>query len=163
MSRPSWDEYWLNLLPLLALRSTCLRKGRQASAIITINDQIVTTGYNGAPKHLKHCAELGGCLRDREGIESGTHQERCRAVHAEQNAIVQAAVQGRSILGGTIYTTMQPCVLCARLIINAGLLRVVYTTQYPDDLGLDMLREAQIEVLGTKDGNTFYSSTFSML
>ena len=163
VNRPSWDEYWLNLLPWLALRSTCLRKGRQAAAIIVVDDQIVTTGYNGAPRKLKHCEELGGCLRDREGIKSGTHQERCRAVHAEQNAIIQAAVQGRSISGGTLYTTMQPCVLCSRTIINARIERVVFTTTYPDDLGLDMLQEALIEVLGVKDGNVFYQSTFTTL
>ena len=158
--RPSWDEYWLNLLPLLALRSTCLRKGRQASAIITIDNQIVTTGYNGAPRGLAHCEDLGGCLRDREGIKSGTYQERCRAVHAEENAIVQAAVQGRSIAGGTLYTTMQPCVMCSRKIINARIRRVVFTRKYPDDLGLDMLQEAEIPVLGIENQKVFFESSF---
>lgn len=157
MDRPSWDEYWTALLPLLARRSTCIR--RQLAAIIVVNNQIVTTGYNGAPKHLPHCEDMGGCLRDQEGIKSGTHQERCRAVHAEENAIIQAAVQGRSIVGGILYSTAQPCVMCSRKIINAGLKRVVFQEKYPDDLGLDMLKAAGLELKGmTKNGRPFYST-----
>jgi len=145
MNRPSWEDYFLDMLPKVAARSTCLR--HKLGAIITVDNQIVTTGYNGAPKGLKHCDELGGCLRDKENIPSGTQQERCRAVHAEENAILQAAVRGLSIAGGVLYTTMQPCVMCARKIINAGILAVYYQVEYPDKAGIKMLNEATIPVI----------------
>jgi len=140
MTRPSWDQYWLSLLPLLARRSTCLR--RQAAAIITMDNFIVSTGYNGPPRGFEPCDETEeGCLRDHYGIESGTRQEVCRAVHAEQNAIIQAARRGGGIDGGTMYCSIQPCIMCARQIINAGIKRVLYLETYPDTMGIDMFHE----------------------
>jgi dCMP deaminase len=144
MRRPTWDEYFVDLVPLIARRSTCLR--HHIGAVITVDNQIVTTGYNGPPKGCKHCDELGGCLRDREKIPSGTRHERCRAAHAEQNAIIQAAVRGISIKGGTLYTTYNPCMICSRAIINAQLRRVVFYKHYPDEMGWEMLEEAGIEL-----------------
>lgn len=144
MTRPGWINYFMSMLPLIARRSTCER--HQVGAIITIDNQIVTTGYNGAPRGLKHCSELGGCMRDRDKIPSGTRQEHCRAVHSEQNAILSAAARGISVAGGTMYVSLQPCGLCARSIINAQLSRVFYGEAYPDPPGIEMLQEAGIDV-----------------
>ncbi len=141
--RPSWDEYFMTMAELASSRSTCRR---QVGAVITKNNEIVSIGYNGAPKGLKHCSELGGCLRTLNHIPSGTRQEFCRAVHAEQNAIIQAAKQGVSILGGTLYVTTYPCSICARMIINSELKRIVYKGDYMDDNSKAMLAEADIVV-----------------
>ena len=123
MNRPSWDEYFMQMAELTAQRSTCLR--RQVGAIIVKEKHIIATGYNGAPKGLPHCEELGGCLREKLEIPSGERHELCRALHAEQNAIIQAATLGQSIEGATIYITHQPCIICAKMIINAGISRIV--------------------------------------
>ena len=116
--RPSWDEYFMQMAQLTAQRSTCLR--RKVGAVIVKDKHIIATGYNGAPRGLKHCVELGGCLREKLKIPSGQRHELCRALHAEQNAIIQAATLGQSIEDGTIYITHQPCAICAKMIINAG-------------------------------------------
>ena len=122
--RPDWDEYFMEMAALTARRSTCLR--RQVGAVIVQNKHIIATGYNGAPRGLTHCGDLeGGCLRQQLGVPSGERHELCRALHAEQNAIIQAAALGNSIEGGTIYITHQPCVICAKMIINAGIQRIV--------------------------------------
>ena len=121
--RPSWDEYFMQMAQLTAQRSTCLR--RKVGAVIVKDKHIIATGYNGAPRGLKHCVELGGCLREKLKIPSGQRHELCRALHAEQNAIIQAATLGQSIEDGTIYITHQPCAICAKMIINAGLKRIV--------------------------------------
>ncbi len=144
MKRPDWNNYFLNMLAPIAARATCER--RQIGALITLDNEIISTGYNGPPKGLKHCGELGGCLRDKAGIESGTEQQVCRAVHAEQNAILQAAFHGRKIRGGTLYTSTSPCVICAKFIINAGITEVIYLEGYPDELSMEMLGEASIQV-----------------
>lgn len=140
--RPSWDSYFLQLAFVVAGRSTCLR--RQVGAVMVKEKQILSTGYNGSPSGLLHCDEVG-CLRQNLGVPSGERHEICRAVHAEQNALVQAAKHGVAINGADLYVTHQPCVLCTKLLINAGIQRVVYTHAYPDQLAVDMAREAGLE------------------
>lgn len=142
--RPSWDEYFMEIVNVVKKRSTCIR--RQVGALIVMDKRILSTGYNGAPIGLKHCEEVG-CLREKLGVPSGQRHELCRALHAEQNAIVQAANSGISIKGATIYVTDQPCVLCAKMIINAGIKRVVFSGDYPDKLSTEMLKEAGIELI----------------
>lgn len=144
-NRPSWDEYFMQMAELTAQRSTCLR--RSVGAVIVKDKHIIATGYNGAPRGISHCGERGGCLRQKMQIPSGQRHELCRAVHAEQNAIIQAATLGQSIEGGTIYITHQPCVVCAKMIINAGLKRIVVREGYPDDLAVEILDEAGLEII----------------
>ncbi len=144
MNRPSWDEYFMQMAELTAKRSTCLR--RQVGAIIVKDKHIVATGYNGAPKGLPHCDELGGCYREKLGIPSGERHELCRALHAEQNAIIQAATLGQSIEGATIYVTHQPCIICAKMIINAGISRIVVRSGYPDKMSEEMVKEANLKI-----------------
>ena len=146
--RLSWDEYFMQMAELTAKRSTCLR--RQVGAVIVKNRHIIATGYNGAPRGLKHCDELGGCLRQQLGVPSGQRHELCRALHAEQNAIIQAATLGQSIEDGTIYVTHQPCVICAKMIINAGIKRIVVRETYPDEMATEILDEAGIRVIHLK-------------
>ncbi|MBC7314908.1 MAG: cytidine/deoxycytidylate deaminase family protein [Chloroflexi bacterium] len=139
--RPSWDEYFVEIARQVATRSTCLR--RHVGAVIVRDKRILSTGYNGAPRGLPHC-DVVGCLREKLGIPSGQRQEICRGLHAEQNAIIQAALHGVSIEGGTIYVTHQPCITCAKMIINSGIVRVVCADGYPDDLARQMLQEAHV-------------------
>lgn len=143
-TRPSWDEYFLEIIELIKQRSTCLR--RQVGAIIVKDKRILATGYNGAPKNCSHCLDIG-CLREELNIPSGERHELCRAAHAEQNAIAQAAEYGISVKGATMYVTHQPCVMCAKIIINAGIKRIVYSGDYPDKLSLKLLNEAGIELI----------------
>ena len=143
--RISWDEYFIDMAILVARRSNCV--SRQVGAVITVDNQVVSTGYNGAPKHLHHCIDAGGCLRKLNNIESGTRQEICRAVHAEQNAIISAAVKGVSIKGGTLYLNTYPCSICTRMLINAEIKRIVYDSNYNDPLSKEMLDESGIEVV----------------
>lgn len=142
--RPSWDEYFMNMLEVIKTRSTCIR--RQVAAVIVKDRQIISTGYNGSAKGLRHCEEVG-CLREQMGIPSGQRHELCRGIHAEQNAIIQASLHGVSIEGADIYITCSPCVLCSRMLINAGIKRIVYRGDYPDELAMDMLKEAGIELV----------------
>lgn len=146
--RPSWDEYFMEIADVVAKRSNCV--SRKVGAVITVDNQIVSTGYNGAPKGLHHCVDQGGCLRKLNKIESGTRQEVCRAAHAEQNAIISAAVKGVSIKGGTIYTNTYPCSICTRMIINAEIKKIVYDSDYSDPLAKEMLDESGIKVLRLK-------------
>ena len=143
--RPNWDEYFMEVAKLTATRSTCLR--RQVGAVIVKDRHIIATGYNGAPRGLPHCDERGGCLRQELGVPSGQRHELCRALHAEQNAIIQAATLGQSIEGGTIYITHQPCAICSKMIINSGINRIVVNEGYPDDLALEFLDEAGLKVI----------------
>lgn len=142
-TRPRIDIYFLNIASIVATRSTCLRN--HVGSVIVKNKRILSTGYNGAPSGMEHCLDIG-CVRDLENIPSGTRHEKCRAVHSEQNAIIQAAIHGVSIEGATIYCTHQPCILCAKMIINANIKRVVYRNGYPDEDSLKFLRDASIEV-----------------
>jgi len=146
--RPDWNQYFMDIAELVKTRSTCLR--RQVGAVIVKDKRILTTGYNGAPSGMRHCLELGGCLRDQMNIPSGERHELCRALHAEQNAIIQAAYHGISISGSTIYVTLQPCSLCAKMIVNAGIVRIVFKGSYPDDLSMAILEEAKIDLVNYK-------------
>ncbi|MDY6986361.1 MAG: cytidine/deoxycytidylate deaminase family protein [Candidatus Thermoplasmatota archaeon] len=142
-TRPSWGNYFMRVAFLVAERSTCLR--RRVGAVVVKDKRILTTGYNGAPRGLKHCAEVG-CLRERLSIPSGQRQEICRGIHAEQNAIIQAAIFGASIDGSTIYTTNFPCITCTKMIINSGIIKIIYADEYPDELSKELLAESSIEV-----------------
>ncbi len=147
--RPTWDEYFMEMAELTAKRSTCLR--RHVGAVIVKDKHIIATGYNGAPRGLSHCADLGGCLREKLGVPSGERHELCRALHAEQNAIIQAATLGQSIEGASIYITHQPCVICAKMIINAGIDKIVVKEGYPDELSMELLEEAGKRVIMAHD------------
>jgi len=129
----------------VATRSTCLR--RKIGAIIVKDKRILTTGYNGAPKNVKSCLEIGSCLREELGIPSGQRHEICRALHAEQNAIIQAAYHGVSVNGSVLYCNTQPCVMCAKMIINSGITKIYYQQEYPDMLALELLGEADIKLV----------------
>lgn len=139
-----WDDRFIELSKQIANWSSCFQSGRKIGAIIVKNKRIVTTGYNGAPAGLKSCVERGECMRRRLNIPSGTRHELCYAIHAEQNAIIQAAKLGISIDGATLYCTHQPCAICAKMIINAGIVRVVYAEGYPDDFSLEIFDEANV-------------------
>ena len=146
--RPSWDEYFMEIAEVVKKRSTCIR--RHVGAIIVKDKQILTTGYNGAPRNLEHCEKIG-CKREQMKVPSGERHELCRALHAEQNAIIQAAYSGVSINGATLYVTTRPCVLCAKMCINAGIKRIIYKGDYPDTLSMELLDEAGIEMVKFKD------------
>ena len=135
----------MEIADIVKTRSTCIR--RQVGAVIVKDNRIITTGYNGAPSGLTHCIDNGGCERERLNVPSGQRHELCRALHAEQNAIIQAAKIGVSTEGATIYITTQPCVICAKMIINAGIKKVVYKASYPDEMAMNMLEESGIEVV----------------
>ena len=139
-----WDARFMQLTETVATWSSCFQENRHGGAIIVKDKRVMTTGYNGAPAGIKTCVERGECLREKLGIASGTRAELCYAVHAEQNAIIQAARLGSSIDGATLYCTHQPCVLCAKMIVNAGIKRVVYREGYPDDFARQMLGEGGV-------------------
>jgi len=139
-----WDKRFMELTKSIANWSSCYQDNRKVGAIIVKNKRIITTGYNGAPAGLPSCAERGECLRRKLSIPSGTQQELCYAIHAEQNAIIQAARLGISIEGATLYCTHQPCVICAKMIINAGISRVVYGEGYPDAFAVKLLNQSNI-------------------
>ena len=141
--RVSWDEYFIGIVDLIKTRSTCLR--RQVGALIVKDKRILATGYNGSPVNCEHCLDVG-CIRERLNVNSGEKHELCRSIHAEQNAIVQAANTGVSIKDSIIYISHQPCVLCSKIIINAGIIEVVYREDYPDKIGLELLKESNIKV-----------------
>ncbi len=142
--RVSWDEYFMEIAEIVKTRSTCIR--RQIGAVIVKDNRIITTGYNGAPSGCRHCTEIGSCYRQEHNIPSGERHELCRAIHAEQNAIIQAAKIGNTTDGATIYVTNQPCVICAKMCINAGIKRIVYKDGYPDELAMKMLEEAGVQI-----------------
>ena len=142
--RPSWDEYFSSIARLVATRSTCLR--RNVGAVVVKNKQVLATGYNGAPMGVEHC-EKTGCLRQKLNVPSGERHELCRALHAEQNAFLQAARHGVSLDGATIYITTQPCSICAKMIINVGIKKIVFEGDYPDVFALGFLEEAGIELV----------------
>jgi len=142
-ARPEWDTYFLDIVEVVSRRSTCLR--RSVGAALVSDRRILATGYNGAPSKLKHCLEIG-CLRDQLKVPSGERHELCRGLHAEQNVIIQAALHGVRTKGSTLYCTNQPCVICAKMIINAGIVRVVIHDGYSDKLATSMLKEAKIKV-----------------
>lgn len=141
--RPGWDKYFMDIARVVAGRSTCTR--RQVGAVIVKDRRILATGYNGAPPGLAHCLDVG-CLREKIGVPSGERHELCRGLHAEQNALIQAAVYGTAIGGSAVYVTCQPCVLCAKLLISAGISRVVFCGDYPDELARELFLEAGVKL-----------------
>jgi len=141
-----WDARFLEITHTIANWSSCYQENRKIGAIIVKNKRILTTGYNGAPAGVTSCVERGECLRRKLNIPSGTRHELCYAVHAEQNAIIQAAKLGVSIDGATLYCTHQPCVLCAKMIVNAGIVRVVYSDGYPDEFSMEIFKESSVSV-----------------
>lgn len=147
--RPSWDDYFMEIAGVVATRSTCIR--RRVGAIIVKEKRILATGYNGAPAGILHCEEKG-CLRAQLAVPSGERHELCRGLHAEQNAIIQCAVHGVSMQGAILYSTTQPCVLCSKMLINAGIKTIIFQGSYPDELSLSLLQEAGVELrlLGKK-------------
>ncbi len=142
-----WDCRFMELTETVAKWSSCYQENRHVGAVIVKENRVMATGYNGAPAGIKSCEEKGECLRRKLNIPSGTQHELCFAVHAEQNAIIQAAKFGININGATLYCTHQPCVICAKIIINAGIKRVVYKEGYPDDFSMQLFAEANVEVV----------------
>jgi dCMP deaminase len=142
MTRKSKDVYFSEIADLVSTRSTCLRNN--VGAVIVKDSQILSTGYNGAPKGLPHCEELGGCMRAKMNVPSGTHHELCRGLHAEQNAIIQAAYHGVSVKGAKLYCTTQPCSICIKMIINAGITEVIYMEPYQDKLAIELVEQSDL-------------------
>jgi dCMP deaminase len=141
--RPDWDQYFMEIAGIVAKRSTCMR--RNIGAIIVKERRMLSTGYNGAPSGLSHCEQVG-CIRELRGVPSGERHELCRGLHAEQNAIIQAAYHGVSIKGSLLYCTHHPCSLCVKMIINAGIIQVSYLEGYPDELAVQLISESGIIV-----------------
>ena len=143
-NRPSWEAYFMDIAVLVAKRSTCLR--RMVGSAVVKNKRILATGYNGAPTGIRHCMEVG-CLRQQMNVASGERHELCRGIHAEKNAIIQAALHGVSIKGASLFCTNLPCSICAKMIINAGIKKIYHRDGYADLMSTDMLGEAGIEVI----------------
>lgn len=143
MTRPSWSEYFMTIAKLVSKRSTCLR--RNIGAVLVKDKRIIATGYNGAPTGIRHCEDTG-CLREKLGIKSGERHELCRGLHAEQNVIIQAAYYGVSTKDTVLYSTHKPCIICSKMIINAGIKKIYYLEGYPDPLADEMIAEAHIEI-----------------
>lgn len=143
VDRPDWDHYFMQIASVVSSRSTCMR--RQVGALLVLNKRILTTGYNGAPGGLGHCREVG-CIRKEKQIPSGERHELCRGLHAEQNAVIQAAVHGVAIKGAALYCTHHPCVVCAKMLVNAGVSSLVLKDNYPDNLAKNIFTEAGIVV-----------------
>jgi dCMP deaminase len=144
MSRPDADEYFMKMVDLVSSRTTCLR--RRVGAVLVKDGHVISTGYNGAPRGLKHCEEVG-CIREQMKIPSGERHELCRAVHAEQNAVIQAAYHGIATKGATLYTTGWPCTMCSKIIINAGIEEIVFRDDnYNDPLSKEILKESGIKM-----------------
>lgn len=151
MDYKKWDKRFMDIAKEVGKWSSCFQDNRHIGAVIVKDKRILTTGYNGAPKDVKSCVERGECLRRVNNIASGQRQEFCYGVHAEQNAIVQAAYLGVSVKDATLYCTHQPCSVCARLIINSGIKRIVYNEGYPDEFSLKLLNEAGVEIIKLED------------
>ncbi|MGB4139684.1 MAG: cytidine/deoxycytidylate deaminase family protein [Limnochordia bacterium] len=143
-TRPSWEQYFMEIAKLVSTRSTCLR--RKVGAVLVRDKHIIATGYNGAASGLEHCS-VRGCLRQEMNIPSGQRHEMCRGVHAEQNAIIQAALHGVSTSGSVLYCTDQPCILCSKMLINAGITKIYFQGEYPDELARAMLEEANVALV----------------
>ncbi|MHA2084912.1 MAG: deoxycytidylate deaminase [Candidatus Thorarchaeota archaeon] len=142
MARKSKDVYFAEIADLVSTRSTCLRNN--VGAVIVKDSQILSTGYNGAPKGLPHCDELGGCLREKLDVKSGERHELCRGLHAEQNAIIQAAYHGVSVKDSKMYCTTQPCSICTKMIINAGITEVIFIEDYEDELAKELVEQSDL-------------------
>lgn len=143
-TRPTWNQYFMEIAVLVAKRSTCMR--RAVGAVIVKNKRILATGYNGAPSGIRHCVEVG-CMRETMQIASGERHELCRGIHAEQNAIIQAAYHGVPIQGAALYCTNLPCSICTKMLINSGIKKIYYQSGYADQLSKDLLEETEIELI----------------
>ncbi len=141
IKRPSWDEYFIKAACLVSERATCLR--RKVGAVLVKDKRILATGYNGAPARVEHC-EVSGCLREQLDVPSGQRHELCRGLHAEQNVLVQAALHGVSTRQSSLYITCSPCLICAKMIINAGIKEVICKEYYPDKMAEDFFKEAKV-------------------
>lgn len=141
-----WDKRFIDLADTIGSWSSCYKENRHVGAVMVKNKRVLTTGYNGAPSGIKSCVERGECLRQKLGIASGTRAEICYAIHAEQNAIIQAAKLGVSLEGATLYCTHFPCTICAKMIINSGVKRIVYRNSYPDDFSKQLLDQTDIVI-----------------
>ncbi|MFH7324914.1 deoxycytidylate deaminase [Desulfurivibrio sp. C05AmB] len=144
LERPSWEEYFMAIADLVAQRATCLR--RKVGSVLVLDRRVVATGYNGAPSGIKHCLEVG-CLREQLQVPSGERHELCRGLHAEQNAIIQAALHGVSLKGAMLFCTNMPCSICSKMLINAGIVKIYYRKGYPDNMAADMLAEAGVPLI----------------
>ena len=153
MGRPSWDEYFMKIAHVVAERSTCMR--RQVGAVLVHGKRILTTGYNGAPSGLEHCEDVG-CLRDTLNVPPGERHELCRGLHAEMNALLQAAIHGVSVQGASLYCTSSPCALCAKMLINVGIKKIYVDSEYPDKLAVEFLKNASVDLI--KLGEKKFSS-----
>ncbi|MHC4870613.1 MAG: deoxycytidylate deaminase [Planctomycetota bacterium] len=142
--RPGWDNYFMTIAREVSTRSTCTR--RKVGAVLVSGKRILSTGYNGAPRNVRHCSETG-CLREQMNVPSGERHELCRGLHAEMNALLQAAEHGVRIEGATIYCTNQPCSLCAKMLINVGVKKIFIAESYPDELAENMLKEAGVKII----------------
>lgn len=147
--RPEWKEYFIGIARLVSRRSTCIR--RKVGAVIVRDKRVLATGYNGAPTGLSHC-EKAGCIREKMGVPSGQRHELCRGLHAEQNAIIQAAYHGISIKGSTLFCTTLPCSICFKMLINSGINEVIYEEGYPDELTEAFLEECDIKMTKYEQG-----------
>lgn len=143
INRPNWDEYFLKIAKLVSERSTCLR--RSVGAILVRDKKILASGYNGAPTGILHC-DKAGCIRTELNIPSGERHELCRGLHAEQNALLQAALHGVSAKNATLYSTIQPCIICAKMLINAGIKEIVIFSKYPDKMAAKLLKQAKVKI-----------------
>jgi len=143
VKRPDWDEYFMKIAHLVSERSTCLR--RKVGAVLVRDKRILATGYNGAPRNITHC-EVTGCLREKLKVPSGERHELCRGLHAEQNVLLQAALYGVSTQGASLYVTVTPCIICAKMLINAGIAEIVFEGDYPDEMAKDFLKEAGVKL-----------------
>lgn len=145
--RPSWDEYFLDIAHLVSTRSTCLR--RKVGAVVVKDKRLLATGYNGAPTGIRHCS-IHGCLRRKLKVSSGERHELCRGLHAEQNALLQASLYGVSLKDSTLYCTNQPCIICAKMLINAGIQEIIIAAGYPDKMAKDFFDEAGLKIKSAK-------------
>jgi dCMP deaminase len=143
MARPSWDEYFMKIAQEVAKRSTCLR--RQVGCVLVIDKRILASGYNGVPTGVEHCS-VRGCLREERNVPSGERHELCRGLHAEMNALLQGAKHGVRVDGATLYSTTTPCSMCAKMAINAGIRHIICSSDYPDELAKEMLKEAGVDI-----------------
>lgn len=147
--RPTWEEYFIDVAVLVSKRATCLR--RKVGSVLVKDKRILATGYNGAPSGMDDCLEMGICLREKLRIPSGQRHELCRGLHAEQNVLIQAALHGISVKGSTLYATHQPCLICAKMLINAGIAEIIISEGYPDGMALQFLKEAGIKIRKAKN------------
>lgn len=144
MERPDWNEYFMEMAELAARRATCLR--RKVGAVLVKNKKVLATGYNGAPMDIEHC-ETTGCLREEMQVPSGERHEICRGVHAEQNLVAQAAIHGVKTENSTVYCTHQPCIICTKILINAGVKKIYFKNSYSDEFAENLLKQSNVEFI----------------